>query len=191
MRHAAEIRPEQWNYSRRVRRPNIPRPKIDPEAVIAPGAHIYGDVTIGVDSFILFGVVIRAELDRVTIGWESNVQDNAVLHCDEGIPCQVGNRVTIGHGAVVHGCTVADRALIAIGARALNNSAIGEGAWLAAGAVLAEGKEVPPWTLAVGVPARPVRDLTEEEIRHADEGVDHYLELAAAYRKIFAGDDNG
>ena len=191
IRHAAEIRPDQRNYPRRVRRPNIPPPRIDPEAVIAPGAHIYGDVTIGVDSFILFGVVIRAELDRVTIGWESNVQDNAVLHCDEGIPCQVGNRVTIGHGAVVHGSTVADRALIAIGARALNNSTIGEGAWLGAGAVLAEGKEIPPWTLAVGVPARPVRELTEEEIRHADDGVDHYLELAAAYRRIFAGEDNG
>jgi len=191
MRHAAEIRPDQRNYPRRVRPPNIPRPRIDPEAVVAPGAHIYGDVTIGVDSFILFGVVIRAELDRITIGWETNVQDNAVLHCDEGIPCQVGNRVTIGHGAVVHGSTVADRALIAIGARALNNSTIGEGAWLGAGAVLAEGKKIPPWTLAVGVPARPVRELTEEEISHANDGVDHYLELAAAYRKILAGDDNG
>jgi carbonic anhydrase/acetyltransferase-like protein (isoleucine patch superfamily) len=89
---------------------------------------------------------------------------------------------------VVHGATVGDNALIAIGARALNNSTVGEGAWLAAGAVLAEGKEIPPWTLAVGIPARPVRELTEDEIRHADEGVDHYLELAAAYRRILSSD---
>lgn len=174
-----------------VRTPNIPEPKIDSAAVISPGAQIHGDVTIGVDTFILFGVVIRAELDRVAIGWETNLQDNVVVHCDEDIPCLIGNRVTVGHSAVVHGATVGDRALIAIGARALNNSKIGEGAWLGAGAVLAEGKEVPPWTLAVGIPARPVRELTEEEIRHADEGVDHYLELAAIYRRIFSGDQKG
>jgi carbonic anhydrase/acetyltransferase-like protein (isoleucine patch superfamily) len=137
--------------------------------------------------FILFGVVIRAELDRVEIGPETNIQDNAVLHCDEGIPCLVGNRVTVGHSAVVHGASIGDRGLIGIGARALNGSAVGEGAWLAAGSVLAEGKEVPPWTLAMGVPARPVRELTETEIKHADEGVEHYLELASVYRDIFTG----
>lgn len=153
---------------------------------MAPSAHVYGQVSIGAEAFILFGVVIRAELDRIEIGAQSNVQDNSVLHCDEGIPCMVGNRVTIGHSAVVHGARVADRALIGIGARALNGSVIGEGAWLAAGAVLAEGREIPPWTLAMGVPAKPVRGLTQEERFHADEGVEHYLELAEKYRKIFA-----
>lgn len=149
-----------------------------------PGAWIYGDVTIGIEAFVLFGAVIRAELDRIEVGARSNVQDNAVLHCDEGIPCLVGDRVTIGHGAIVHGAEVGDRALIGVGARALNRSRIGEGAWLAAGSVLTEGKTIPPWTLAMGTPARPVRDLTEAEIERADEGVDHYVELAGAYREI-------
>lgn len=166
--------------------PHIPTPEIDISAVIAPDSHVHGQVRIGPGVFVLFGAVIRAELDRIEIGSESNVQDNAVLHCDEGIPCLVGERVTIGHSAVVHGSVVGDRALIGIGAKALNGSVIGEGAWLAAGSVLAEDKEVPPWTLAMGVPARPVRELTQDEIDHADEGVAHYLELAERYREIFA-----
>ncbi len=170
-----------------MRPPHIPTPEIAATALLAPGSQIRGRVRIDERVFILFGVVIRAELDRVEIGPETNVQDNAVLHCDEGIPCLVGERVTIGHSAVVHGASIADRALIGIGARALNGSAVGEGAWLAAGSVLAEGKEVPPWTLAMGVPARPVRELTETEIKHADEGVEHYLELASVYRDIFSG----
>lgn len=169
-----------------MRSPHIPPPQIDPSAVLAPNSHVYGQVRIRASVFILFGAVIRAELDRIEIGEESNVQDNVVLHCDEGIPCLVGRRVTIGHSAVVHGTTVGDRALIGIGAKALNGSVIGEGAWLAAGSVLAERKEVPPWTLAMGVPARPIRELTEDEITHADEGVHHYLELAARYREIFS-----
>jgi carbonic anhydrase/acetyltransferase-like protein (isoleucine patch superfamily) len=151
---------------------------------VAPGAHIFGDVTIGAEVFVLFGAVIRAELDRIEIGSESNVQDNAVFHCDEDVPTLVGTRVTVGHGAVVHGATVGDRVLIGIGAKALNRSVIGEGAWLAAGSVLAEGKEIPPWTLAMGIPAKPVRELTDEEVTRADQGVDHYLALLRAYREI-------
>lgn len=153
--------------------------------MVAPDAQIHGQVEIGAHSFILFGVVIRAELDRVVIGAESNIQDNTVIHCDEDIPCIIGNRVTVGHAAVVHGATVGDQALIGIGARALNRSIIGEGAVLAAGSVLAEGKEIPPWTLAMGVPAKPVRDRTAAEIQKTAEGVDHYLHLADVYREIF------
>lgn len=167
-----------------MKAPHIPEPKIHPTALIAPGAHLYGDVTIDSDVFVLFGAVIRGELDRVRIGSETNVQDNSVFHCDEGVPCLVGERVTIGHSSVIHGAIVEDRALVGIGARALNRSAIGEGAWLAAGSLLPEGKTIPPWTLAMGIPAEPVRDLTDEETQRADEGVDHYLELLAAYREI-------
>lgn len=167
-----------------MRAPRIPEPVVHPSALVMPGAWIYGDVTIRTEAFVLFGAVIRAELDRIEVGARSNVQDNAVLHCDEGIPCLVGDRVTIGHGAIVHGAEVGDRALIGVGARALNRSRIGEGAWLAAGSVLTEGKTIPPWTLAMGTPAKPVRELTEAEIERADEGVDHYVELAGAYREI-------
>jgi carbonic anhydrase/acetyltransferase-like protein (isoleucine patch superfamily) len=164
----------------------VPEPEIHPSALIAPGARVFGDVTIASNVFVLFGTVIRAEFDRITIGSATNVQDNSVLHCDEGIPCLVGERVTIGHGAVVHGATVGDRALIGIGARALNRSTIGEGAWLAAGSVLPEGKSVPPWTLSMGTPAKPVRELTEDEVASAEDGVATYLELLAAYREILA-----
>ena len=125
-------------------------------------------------------------MDRITIGAETNVQDNVVIHCDEDIPCTLGDRVTVGHAAVVHGADVGDRTLIGIGAKLLNRSVVGEGAWVAAGSVVAEGKDVPPWTLAMGIPARPVRDLTADEVEHADEGVEHYLQLAAVYREIFS-----
>lgn len=167
-----------------MRSPHIPAPRVHETALVLPGAHIYGDVTLEAGVFVLFGAVIRAELDRIVIGSQSNVQDNAVLHCDEDVPTVIGERVTIGHNAVVHGATVGRKALIGIGARALNGSTVGEGAWLAAGSVLAEGKSVPPWSLAVGTPAKPVRELTEDEVRRADEGVDRYLELAARYREI-------
>jgi carbonic anhydrase/acetyltransferase-like protein (isoleucine patch superfamily) len=163
----------------------LPEPKIDPEAFIAPGAVVYGDVTIGESVFVLFGVVIRAELDRVEVGAQTNIQDNSVLHCDEDVPCVIGKRVTVGHAAVVHGALVGDRCLIGIGAKLLNRSHLGEGAWLAAGSVLAEGKEIPPWTLGMGIPAKPVRELTEAEIARQDEGVDHYQELMERYRGLF------
>lgn len=168
-----------------MRAPHIPQPKIHDTAVISPGAQIHGDVTIDADVFVLFGAVIRAELDRIEVGSETNIQDNCVFHCDEDVPALIGRRVTVGHSAVIHGSEVGDHALIGIGAVALNRASIGEGAWLAAGSVLPEGKSIPPWTLAMGTPAKPVRDLTEDEMRRADEGVDHYLELAAAYREIF------
>ena len=163
----------------------VPEPVIHPDAVVSPGAEIWGRVEIGPEAFVLFGAVIRGELARVVVGAESNVQDNVVIHTDEGYPCLVGNRVTIGHSAVIHGATVADGSLIGIGALALNGSKVGEGAWLAAGSVLPEGGEIPPWTLGMGIPAKPFRELSDDEIRRASEGVDHYLELADHYREQF------
>ncbi|MFQ5522174.1 MAG: gamma carbonic anhydrase family protein [Acidimicrobiia bacterium] len=165
--------------------PHIPKPRIHPTAILAPGSHVYGQVEIGPEVFVLFGAVLRAEFDRITVGAETNIQDHTVVHCDEDTPCLIGERVTVGHHAVVHGAEVADRALIGIGARALNRSRVGEGAWLAAGSILTEGKALPPWTLGVGAPARPVRELTEDEIKRAEDGVQHYLDLAVAYREIF------
>lgn len=169
-----------------MRDPWIPEPKIDPSALICPGAWVHGQVEIDARAFLLFGAVVRAELDRISIGVETNIQDNVVIHCDDGIPCEIGSRVTVGHLAAVHGATVGDRALIGIGAKALNDSKVGEGAWLGAGSVLTEGAEIPPWTLALGTPAKVIRELTDDEIRRADEGVDHYLLLADAYRRLLA-----
>jgi carbonic anhydrase/acetyltransferase-like protein (isoleucine patch superfamily) len=160
-------------------------PQIDPTAFVAPNATVLGNVVIGPSAVIMFGAVIRAELDAVAIGARTNVQDHGVLHVDEGIPCTLGDDVTVGHAAVVHGAAVGDHCLVGIGARALNSSVLGEGAWLAAGSVLTEGKVIPPWTLALGIPAKPVRELTEDEIVYQREGVENYLRFAAAYRQQF------
>ena len=165
---------------------NLETPDIDSTAFLAPGAQIYGDVTIAARAVIMFGVVARAEFDRIEIGAETNIQDNTVLHSDEGIPCLIGNRVAVGHSVVVHGATVGDNCLVGIGARVLNNSVLGEGAWIAAGSLLTEGKEIPPWTLAMGTPARPIRDLTEEEIERQRSGIENYLRIADAFRRLFA-----
>ncbi len=158
-------------------------PNIDPTAYVAPSAQIHGDVVVGPNAVIMFGVVARAEFDRIAIGEATNIQDNCVLHVDDGVPCTVGNRVTVGHAAVVHGATVGDHCLVGIGARVLNNAVMGEGAWIAAGSLLPEGKEIPPWTLAVGTPAKPVRDLTEDEIERQRSGVADYLRIAEAFRR--------
>jgi len=159
-------------------------PLIDPSAFIAPTSILYGDITVGPKAVIMFGTVIRAELDAVTIGAESNIQDNCVFHVDRGSPLHLGSRVTVGHAAVVHGATVGDHCLIGIGSRSLNGSVLGEGAWLAAGSILTEGKEIPPWTLAMGIPAKSVRELTEAEIAAQREGVDAYLRFGATYARI-------
>jgi len=157
-------------------------PWIHPTAFVASTARIFGDVRVGPLAVVMFGAVLRAELDVISLGAETNVQDNAVLHADEGIPCEVGQRVTIGHSAVVHGASVGDHCLIGIGAIALNGSTLGEGAWLAAGSVLPEGQTIPEWTLAVGTPAKPQRELRDAEIARQARGIDTYLRFAAVYR---------
>ena len=133
----------------------------------------------------MFGTVIRAELDSVQVGAETNIQDNCVLHVDEGFPVMVGERVTVGHAAVIHGARVGDNCLVGIGARVLNGAEMGEGSWLAAGSILTEGKTIPPWTLAVGIPARPLRELTADEIAQQSDGVDHYVRFGTAYARLY------
>lgn len=161
-------------------------PSIHPGAWVAPDAHVYGDVHIGDAAVVLFGVVIRAEFDRISIGERTNVQDGTIVHCDEGVPTRIGSDVTIGHAVVVHGATVGDHCLVGIGSRALNGSTLGEGAWLAAGSILTEGSEIPPWTLGLGVPARPVRELRPEEIERQRSGVADYLRIADGYRDLLS-----
>ena len=159
-------------------------PVIHPAAYIASTARIFGDVVVKADAVVMFGVVIRAETDRIVVGEETNIQDNSVLHADRGFPTLVGRRVTIGHLALVHGAVVGDHCLLGMGAIALNGSVMGEGSWLAAGSVLGEGKEIPPWTIAVGTPARPLREMRPHEIQRAEMGIEEYLTLGATYRRI-------
>lgn len=161
----------------------IATPVIGAGAYVAPNATVRGAVTIGAGAVVLFGAVLRAEEDRVEIGAETNIQDNVVVHCDAGFPTRIGERTTVGHTAVIHGAAVGDGCLVGIGALALNGSVLEEGAWLAAGSVLPEGRRVPAWTLAVGTPARPLRELTEDEIERQRSGVQTYLRL----RDVYAG----
>ena len=161
---------------------DLGQPSIHPDAFIAPGVQIHGDVEVGSQAVILFGTVIRAEFDRIAIGSLTNLQDNCVVHADAGFPCLIGSEVTIAHAAVVHGAVVGDHCLVGIGAKVLNGAELGEGAWLAAGGLLPEGRTIPPWTLAVGAPARPLRPLTEAEIAGQRRGIGEYQRIAAALR---------
>lgn len=164
--------------------PGIMNPKIDPTAFVAPDARLYGDITVEGRAVIMFGTVIRAELDQVRVGAETNIQDNCVLHVDTGFPCRLGRRVTVGHAAVVHGAAVGDNCLVGIGARLLNGSSLGDGAWLAAGSVLTEGRAIPAGMLAMGSPAKPVRELSDAERAAQSEGVDTYLDFGARYARL-------
>jgi carbonic anhydrase/acetyltransferase-like protein (isoleucine patch superfamily) len=143
---------------------------------------VLGDVTLGDDVSVWPSAVIRADRDRVSIGAETNVQDGAVLHCDPGFPLRIGARVTIGHRAVVHGCTIEDGALIGIGAIVLNGALIGAGALIAAGAVVGEGKVIPPNSLVVGVPAKVLRPLSDEQRERVARGYATYVGLKEMYR---------
>ena len=134
-------------------------PTIAPDAYLAPNAVIAGDVTIGAESSVWFNVTLRGDVAPIRIGARSNIQDNAVLHVDAGQPCIVGDDVTIGHSAIVHGTTVGNGVTIGMGAIVLSRSRIGEGAIVAAGAVVLEDQVVPPGALVAGIPAKEKRQL--------------------------------
>ena len=131
-------------------------PRIAPSAYVDPGATVIGDVAIGERSSVWPSASIRGDISPIRIGAETNIQDGCVLHSDEGIPLTLGDRVTVGHSVVLHGCTIADDAVIGIGAIILNSARIGIGAVVAAGALVPEGMEIPPGMLAMGMPAMTV-----------------------------------
>lgn len=133
------------------------RPQADESAFVAENAVLIGDVTLEADASVWFGAVLRGDNEPILVGRGSNVQDNATLHCDPGHPLTIGADVTIGHNAVVHGCTVRDGALIGMGAVVLDDAVVGEYAIVGAGAVVKSGMEIPPYSLAVGSPAKVVR----------------------------------
>ena len=183
MRHVAAAFPTHGRSTLMVMDPlTLPDPLIHPSAYVAASAQVHGLVEIEAGAVVMFGAVLRAELEQIVIGEASNLQDNVVVHADPGFPVIVGRRVTVGHAAVIHGATIGDRCLVGIGALALNGSSLGEGSWLAAGSVLPEGRTIPPWTMAVGTPAKPVRELREEEIARQDAGVEAYRVFGATYR---------
>ncbi|MCU0649649.1 MAG: gamma carbonic anhydrase family protein [Gemmatimonadaceae bacterium] len=156
---------------------------IHPSAHIHPSAVVLGDVTIGPDAHILPTAVLRGDSDRIVVGARTNVQDGAVLHADAGVPCIVGDDVTIGHRAIVHGAIVAPACLIGMGAIVMNGCRIGTGAIVAAGALCPEGMEIPEGMLAVGVPARVVRATTEAERERIRSSAAWYAERGRAYAR--------
>ncbi|MCS4490402.1 gamma carbonic anhydrase family protein [Corynebacterium sp. ES2794-CONJ1] len=150
-------------------------PRIHSSAYIAPNATIIGDVEIGPDSSIFYGCVLRADSNSIRIGARSNIQDNSVLHVDADAPVVIGDDVTVGHMALVHGSTVADGVLVGMKSALLSRSTIGRGSLIAAGAVVLEGMDIPPLSLAAGVPAKIRRTLSEEEARGFIEHAGRYI----------------
>ena len=160
-------------------------PRIGHGCFVAENATLIGDVELGADASIWFGAVLRGDIHFIRVGARSNVQDNAVIHVEHGTgPAVIGENVTIGHAAVVHGCTVERGALIGIGAKILSHATIGDHAIVAAGAVVQEGMKVPPRTLVAGVPAKVKRDLKEEELMRIDRGWRVYVEYKNEYLKL-------
>lgn len=155
---------------------------IDERAFVAPNATVVGAVRIASEASVWFGCVLRGDNEPITIGARTNVQDLAVIHTDEGVPCSLGMGVTVGHRAVLHGATIADGALIGIGAIVLNEAVVGKEALIGAGAVVTEGQAIPPRHLALGVPAQVVRELTGEEVQHLRAAAAHYVARAEAFR---------
>ena len=158
------------------------RVELGREAWVAPNATLTGRVSLGALASVWFGCVVRGDLEPIAIGDETNVQDLTVVHVDRGCPVLVGHRVTIGHRAVIHGCTVDDDAVIGMGAVLLSGSRVGRGALVAAGAVLREGFAVPPGAIAAGVPAVIRGEVGPELRQRFRDGVENYLRLAARYR---------
>jgi carbonic anhydrase/acetyltransferase-like protein (isoleucine patch superfamily) len=157
---------------------------VDASAYIAPTAVVLGDVSIGPESSVWFGAVIRGDTAPIRIGRQTNVQDGCILHADPGDPCTLGDRVTLGHGAIVHGATVDDDCLIGMRAVVMNGAHVGKGSIVAVGAIVPEGMQIPPGSVVIGQPARVKREATErdrERIRHAAE---HYVAAGRAYRRV-------
>jgi carbonic anhydrase/acetyltransferase-like protein (isoleucine patch superfamily) len=159
------------------------RPQIDPTAFVVEAAVIIGDVALGAAASVWFHAVIRGDVERVRIGARTNVQDNATVHVTrERWPTVVGEGVTIGHAAVLHGCTVGDHCLIGIGAIVLDGATVGDETLVGAGALVTPGTALPPRSLVLGSPARRVRELAADEVARLHQSAESYLAHARSYR---------
>ncbi len=158
------------------------RPVIDPAgAWVAPSADVIGDVHLGAESSVWFGAIIRGDNTPMLIGARTNIQESAMLHSDPGAPLTIGVECTIGHHAILHGCTIGDGVLIGMGAIVLNRAVIGDGSIVGAGALVTEGKSFPPNSLIVGSPARAVRTLDEASAAMLKASAAHYVDKSKAY----------
>lgn len=148
---------------------------------VAPNATLLGDISLGEETSIWYGAVVRADKDRIEVGPRSNIQDNCVIHTSSVHPVRIGRNVSVGHGAILHGCTIEDDVLVGMGAIILNGAVIGEGSIVGAGALVSEGKQIPPHSLVLGVPGRVVREVTDEECSGTVHNSNEYVKLARRY----------
>ena len=159
-------------------------PKIDDEAFVAPTAVVVGAVTMGAESSIWYGAVARADHETIEIGERSNVQDGSTLHSDPGSPLVIGRGVTVGHNVVLHGARIDDDVLVGMGSVVMNGAHIGTGSIVAAGAVVTQGKEFPPRSVIAGIPAKVVREATDDDLAHIQGNAASYYDRLAAARKV-------
>lgn len=157
-------------------------PRIATSAWVADSAQVMGDVVLGEGVSVWFGAIARGDADRIVVGAGSNIQDGSVLHADEGMPLVIGERVTVGHQVMLHGCTIGDESLIGIGATVLNRARIGKHCLVGAGSLVTEGKEFPDGSMIMGSPAKVVRQLTPEQIEGLRKSAQHYMDNARWYR---------
>lgn len=158
---------------------------IDSTAWVARNATLTAQVHVHAHASIWFGAVLRGDVEPITVGAGSNVQDLCCLHADPGFPCTIGKSVTIGHRAIIHGAQVEDEVLIGMGAIILNGAVIGKHSIVGAGALIGEGKQIPPRSLVVGVPGRVIREVTDEEIAKLQRSAQRYMEASACYKAEF------
>ena len=151
-------------------------------SVIVEQAVVVGDVTIGADSTVLYHAVLRGDDNRIIVGNGSNIQDNCTVHADEDAPVTIGNYVTIGHNAVIHGCTIGDNSLIGMGAIVMNHTVIGKNCLIAAGSLVLENQTIPDGSLVMGSPARIARSLTEEEMKGLTQSAELYIRIGISLR---------
>ncbi|CAG6397058.1 gamma carbonic anhydrase family protein [Streptomyces cocklensis] len=166
------------------------RPQIDPTAYVAPTSVVLGRVSLGAGASTWYHAVLRGDCESITVGAGSNIQDNCSVHADLGFPVVVGEGVSVGHNAVLHGCVIEDGVLVGMGATVLNGARIGAGSLVAAQALVPQGMQVPPGSLVAGVPARVRRELTEEERAVVRLNAEHYVALAEVHRDA-VGDGRG
>ena len=156
-------------------------PRVAETAWVADNATVIGDVDLGDGVGVFYGAVIRGDMATIAVGAHSNVQDGVVLHADPGVPLTVGERVSIGHNAVLHGCTVGDDVLVGMGATVLNGAVIGAGSLIAANALVPQGMEIPPGSMVAGVPAKVRRELSDAERTGVSANAAVYVELTRAH----------
>jgi carbonic anhydrase/acetyltransferase-like protein (isoleucine patch superfamily) len=159
---------------------------IHPSVFLARGAVVLGDVTIGEQSSVWFNAVVRGDTEAICIGRRTNIQDGCILHADPGFPCTVGDEVTVGHGAIVHGATVGNRILIGMRAVVMNGAEVGDESVVGVGAVVTEGTKIPPGSLVLGMPGKVVRPVTPEDLARIRHAAEHYV---AAAKQFSAGGD--